>query len=201
MSVDLASHVYEMNNRELNTIAQLRFTDKETQIALAKHPYLRCRNYLASNSNLCAEARDILLDGRAKSVKMNLLTSGHLNDVPDKITTLYAAVKKSNYLTVWSSWRLGSFIKNPYQYWGQEVSPTAPATPVEVLEDIWETLVVRTGLEGYYKRSNNRLMSELIGHPNCPDKYAVIASTSEDEVLRKAGFDRLVAIEHDKNNN
>jgi hypothetical protein len=190
-----------MNNRELNTIAQLRFTDKETQIALAKHPYLRCRSYLASNSNLCTEARDILSAGRATSVKMNLLTSGHLNDDPDKITTLYAAAKKSNYLTVWSSWRLGSFIKNPYYRWRGQGDSHAPATPAVVLEDIWETLVAQSDrTEGYYTRSNNRMMSELIEHPNCPDKYAVIASTSEDELLRKAGFDRLVAIEHAKDN-
>ena len=53
MAVELANHIHEMTNAELNSTAKLRFTDKETQIALAAHKYLLCRKYLAHNPNLC----------------------------------------------------------------------------------------------------------------------------------------------------
>ena len=62
MAVELANHVHEMYNSEKNSTARLRFIDKATQIALAKDHYLLCRKYLASNPNLCEEARDILIN-------------------------------------------------------------------------------------------------------------------------------------------
>ena len=71
MAVELANHIHEMTNAELNSTAKLRFTDKRTQIALAEHKYLLCRKYLAHNPNLCEEAREILLAGQPNSVKVH----------------------------------------------------------------------------------------------------------------------------------
>tara|TARA_Y100000310_G_scaffold290473_1_gene317699 strand:- start:4611 stop:5165 length:555 start_codon:yes stop_codon:yes gene_type:complete len=181
MAVDLASHIHEMNNRELNTIAQLRFTDNETQIKLAKHPYLLCRKYLASNPRLCVEAKNILLDGRANSVKYNLMTAGHLNDTPKKISELYWHEKRRGIM--W--WRVGAFVRG---WWRRK---DVPNTPPAVLQDIYDNF--GGGLYG----SDQTLVS-VLKHPNSTLKMAVVASTSEVDIVKQAGFARLIELENTK---
>ena len=199
MAVELASHVYEMSNRELNSIAQLRFLDKETQIELAQHHYLRCRNYLADNPKLCTEARDLLLGGKAKSVKMSLLQAGHLNDVPEEISNLYFSARKTGYLTKWSNWRLRMFVT---QYnWHYAPRSTPPNSPPEVLEDIWERMVSNEPVEQYEIKSDVQTMMRIVAHPNTPAEIIIRASASPHEQLRQAGFARLVELEKEKKTN
>ena len=81
----MASYVPSMNNRELNHLAQNRFTDKETQVAIASHSYARCRMHLAYNSHICDEAVDVLLQGRSNIAKWALVEQGRLNDTPERI--------------------------------------------------------------------------------------------------------------------
>ncbi len=185
MAVELANHIHEMTNAEKNSVAKLRFTDKATQVRLAQDGYLLCRKYLASNPNLCEEARDILVNGRANSVKLNLLAQGHLNHAPDVISTLYFSMKRRGF----GWWQRGSFIHG--HYW--QTPPEAPNTPTEVLTDILEATMEE---KPHYGAS--RTIGGIIRHPNSTLEMAVRASTSDDDTIRKAGFDRLVEIERAK---
>ncbi len=185
MAVELANHIHEMTNAEKNSVAKLRFTDKATQVRLAQDGYLLCRKYLASNPNLCEEARDILVNGRANSVKLNLLAQGHLNHAPDVISTLYFSMKRRGF----GWWQRGSFIHG--HYW--QTPPEAPNTPTEVLTDILEATMEE---KPHYGAS--RTIGGIIRHPNSTLEMAVRASTSDDDTIRKAGFDRLIELEKAK---
>ena len=92
--MSLAQHVPSMTNRELNGLAQNRFIDGETQVAIATHAYLRCRQYLALNRAILPVAKDVLLAGRARSVQWNLVQSGNLNESPDLIAKIYKEIKE-----------------------------------------------------------------------------------------------------------
>ena len=185
MAVELANHVHEMYNSEKNSTARLRFIDKATQIALAQDRYLLCRKYLASNPNLCDEARDILMEGKANSVKINLLSQGHLNHTPDTISDLYFSMKRRGF----GWWQRSSFIHG--HYWHN--TPVRPNTPIEVLTDILESTMKE---KPHYGAS--RTIGGIITHPNSTLEMAVRASTSEDDTIRKAGFDRLIELEKAK---
>ena len=186
MAVELAKHVHEMYNSEKNSTAKLRFIDKATQVALAQEKYLLCRKYLASNPNLCDEARDILMNGKANSVKINLLSQGHLNHAPDTISDLYFSMKRRGF----GWWQRNSFING--HYW--HTTPEAPNTPIEVLTDILEET-----MKDVPRYGASRTIGAIVSHPNATLEMAVRASTSEDETIRQAGFGRLIEIEKAKN--
>ena len=185
MAVELANHIHEMTNAELNSTAKLRFTDKATQVALAKHRYLLCRKYLAHNPNLCEEARDILLAGKANSVKVNLMVEGHLNHAPEKISELYYSMKRRGF----GWWQRGTFARG--HYWSHR--NTVPNTPVEVLQDMYDATVKDTARYGI-----ERTLRDIVCHPNSTLKMAIQASTSEIESIKRAGFARLIEIEKEK---
>ncbi len=185
MAVELANHIHEMTNAELNSTAKLRFTDKETQIALAEHKYLLCRKYLAHNPRLCEEARDILLAGKANSVKCNLMVEGHLNDMPDQISDLYFSMKRRGF----GWWQRSTFAQG--HYWAH--SNTIPNTPVEVLQDMYDATVKESNQYG-----TDRTLTSIISHPNATLEMAIRASTSTSEIVKQAGFVRLVEIERAK---
>ena len=185
MAVELANHIHEMTNAELNSTAKLRFTDKETQVALAKHRYLLCRKYLAHNPNLCEEARDILLAGKANSVKVNLMVEGHLNHAPDEISDLYFSMKRRGF----GWWQRGVFARG--HYWAH--NDTVPNTPVEVLQDMYDSTVKDDKHYG-----TDRTLASIISHPNATLEMAIRASTSENENVKQAGFARLIEIEKEK---
>ena len=185
MAVELANHIHEMTNAELNSTAKLRFTDKATQVALARHRYLLCRKYLAHNPNLCEEARDILLAGKANSVKVNLMVEGHLNHAPDEISELYFSMKRRGF----NWWQRGVFARG--HYWAH--NDTMPNTPVEVLQDMYDCTVRDDKNYG-----TDRTLASIVSHPNATLEMAIRASTSETETLKQAGFARLIEIEKEK---
>ena len=51
-----AANIGRMNNSEVVSLAKNRFTDEETQIAIAKHYYGLGRQYLASNPEVSPKA-------------------------------------------------------------------------------------------------------------------------------------------------
>ena len=55
-----AANIGRMYNAEVVSLAKNRFTDEETQIAIAKHHYGLGRQYLASNPDVSPEAAKIL---------------------------------------------------------------------------------------------------------------------------------------------
>jgi hypothetical protein len=174
-----------MYNSEKNSTARLRFIDKATQIALAGEKYLLCRKYLASNPNLCEEARDILMDGKANSVKLNLMSQGHLDHAPDTISDLYFSMKRRGF----GWWQRSTFVTG--NYWVRD--HRAPNTPTEVITDILEETMKDSPAYGA-----SRTIASVVSHPNATLEMALRASTSDDEVIKRAGFDRLIELEHEK---
>jgi hypothetical protein len=185
MAVELANHVHEMYNTEKNSTARLRFTDKATQVALAQEKYLLCRKYLAMNPNLCEEARDILMEGKANSVKLNLLSQGHLNHAPGTISDLYFSMKRRGF----GWWQRNTFVTG--HYWAR--TEHLPNTPTAVIKDILEETMKDSPRYGAA-----RTIGAIVSHPNATLEMAVRASTSEDEVVRQAGFARLIELEQAK---
>tara|TARA_R110002051_G_scaffold254859_2_gene313860 strand:- start:299 stop:865 length:567 start_codon:yes stop_codon:yes gene_type:complete len=185
MAVELANHVHEMYNSEKNSTARLRFIDKATQIALANEKYLLCRKYLASNPNLCEEARDILMEGKANSVKLNLLSQGHLNHAPDTISDLYFSMKRRGF----GWWQRNTFVSGHYWAHSQHI----PNTPIEVITDILEET-----MKDVPRYGASRTIGAIVSHPNATLEMAVRASTSDDETVKRAGFDRLIEFENAK---
>jgi hypothetical protein len=173
-----------MNNAELIGLAKNRFIDNDVQVKLAEHPYLRGRHYLSQNPSLCTEARDVLLNGKSMVVKWNMIESGNLNDKPKTIREVWAAGKHR----FREPWRITyTFIT------GCRGNP--PNTPSDILEEIYHRFAPKMNEHGdwvgngYY---TNRVPLSILEHPNCPESIAVIASASNRERLKQAGFAALV---------
>tara|TARA_R110000824_G_scaffold53114_3_gene147274 strand:- start:1197 stop:1724 length:528 start_codon:yes stop_codon:yes gene_type:complete len=165
-----------MVNSELNGLAKNRFIDEETQLALASHPYLLCRQHLANNSRITDKAVDVLLAGRANSVKWALVGSNRLDSRPGVIEEVYFGTSSS----FKKSWRLGmNFLRGGW--YGQ-----APNTPIAVLKDIYNK-VMNSGRSSYWGR-------HLAEHPNVTKELAVQMSLSECGTTRKAAFDAIVRL-------
>ena len=180
--MSLAKDVYRMSNRELNGLAQNRFIDEDTQVAIAVNPYLRCRQYLAENQVLGKRAIDILLAGRANSVKLNLVSVGLLNDDPEIISKVYRELPKSQL----NMWRLGNaFLRN---YWR---NGSVTNTPPDVLLAIYTQLVAEQeessgGTSSPWGRSyyNSHWNRALLEHQNCTEEIAVMMTHSNDFSIR-----------------
>jgi len=174
-----------MNNKELNGLAQNRFLDEETQCAIASHKYLLCRQYLAENARLKPAARDILLAGKAVSVKWNLIRSGNLNELPDVIHSVWLETNHR----FRQPWRVG------YTFFtGSFSTLRTPNTPIETLKDIYltyyrprETIEDRSWRPEYWS-------IRLLDHPNLDEELALVISTSHMATLQKKAFEKLVAL-------
>ena len=75
----IAQHVPEMSNSELNGLAQNRFIDEETALAIVKTGYNRALHKLATNSNISNKVVDILFQRRGFVIKCILIRSGHVS--------------------------------------------------------------------------------------------------------------------------
>lgn len=178
----MAEYVPYMNNRELNHLAQNRFTDEETQVAIAKHPYARCRMHLAYNSKICDEAVDVLMKGKSNIAKWALVEQGRLNDTPERIAKVYNDTP-TRYR---SSWRMSTTFGD--KSWGTFKSPN---TPPDVLMSIYKDFMTNER-EGYY------YVKGIAQHPNAPEDMAIMMSTSNRIDIQKAGFARLIEINKEK---
>ena len=181
----LANYVDSMNNAELIGLAKNRFIDNDVQVKLAEHPYLRGRHYLSHNPSLCTEARDVLLNGKSMAVKWNMVESGNLNDKPEDIRKVWEAGKHR----FRQPWRITyTFVTG---YGGNK-----PNTPSDILEEIFHRFapnqVSYDNWNGGYYAKNVPL--SILEHPNCPESIAVIASASNYERLKQAGFAALVRL-------
>lgn len=193
--MSLASYVELMTNREQAALAQNRFIDLETQIAIAGLGTLRSRQHLAKNPCLDGSVRDLLMDDRANSIRWVLVEHRALDDRPDLIRRVYNETPRR----YWNPWRLGSTFVG-YRH-------CAPNTPPDVLKDIYlnyyrpaeeddptshfYNLGYRFGRDGYWSE-------KMMKHPNVNEELAVIVSTSPAERSKKAAFARLVLLRNQK---
>lgn len=181
----LASNVHLMTNRELNGLAQNRFIDKATQLALANHHYRLCREYLSLNSALHPEARDILWNRRGFVLKANLVKQGHYKNEPEKYRELYN-LASPRWKRGGSAWRMSScFLKS---YWHDQEGYTN--TPSDVLDSIYEDFLKTNSGNPY---TSHHSLIALANHPNLGLKLALKLSSSDkvNSGVTNAAFRRL----------
>ena len=70
-----ARNLNKMSNKEQVSLAQNRFTDAETQIAIAKNPYRLAREYLANNTSVTPEAANELWAYKGYVLKCALVST------------------------------------------------------------------------------------------------------------------------------
>ena len=179
--MSLADHInnHDLRNSELNALAKVRFIDEETQLALAKQPYRRAKMHLASNENLCEDAREELWDHRGYALKCDLVAAGHYVDDPQRYYDLFRSVSWRR-----SDWRLLRTFVNTQ---GWYCDKGARATPSDLLAEIYHYFI-STFKNSY---SWEWQVVNFARHPNCDLDLALLMSTSTVEKIRDAAIARI----------
>jgi len=155
-----ADKITEMYNSELTGLAKNRFTDAETQLALAKHHYKLAKTYLASNPKITQEAAEVLWNQRGYVLKSELLRTGAI-ELDEKVYwDTYNKYFKNNRRSYWRM--LGAFLGQ--SYWRENVG--ANKTPAALLEQIYDDLPEDERTRGYH-------LGRFVEHPNCSLSLAI----------------------------
>ena len=164
-----ANNLDKMHNSEKVALAKNRFTDDETQMAIAKDWYKLAQTYLASNPNVTTEAADELWNKRGYVLKSLLLSHGRKKLKKKEYTEVYRKYFKNNSR---SHWRMMQAFFGGYHYWGNR-KPSENNTPTELLEEIYADLP-----EDEQQRSYT--LERFIEHQNCSLHLALRISTVPD---------------------
>ena len=170
--MSFAQHIHKMSNSELIGLAKNRFIDEDTQLEIARHPYLRARQYLCENPSITESVVDELMAGRAWSCKLILTSAGRLNNRQEDIRQIYESLPDS----MRQPFRiLNCFLRS---YWNHRASGDALInTPSDVIDDIYTKLVKRKlGFNNnWFHRS---AVEAMVGHPNTSDYVLLSISQS-----------------------
>jgi hypothetical protein len=164
-----AKNLDKMHNSEKTALAKNRFTDAETQLAIAKDWYKLAQTYLASNPNITEEAADELWNRRGYVLKSLLLASGRKKLRKKEYAEVYRKYFKNNGR---SHWRMMQAFFGGYHYWGNDET-TGNNTPAELLEEIYADLP-----QDEHQRSYT--LERFITHQNCSLNLALRISTMPD---------------------
>ena len=155
----------EMYNSELTGLAKNRFTDAETQLAIANHPYRLAKSYLACNPKITQEAAEVLWNHRGYVFKSELLRTGAIELDEQTYWDVYNKHFKNNRRSHWRM--MGAFLGA--QYWRE--SHGANRTPGALLEQIFEDLPADEK-RGY-------TVGRFVEHNNCTLELAIKISVME----------------------
>ena len=164
-----ANNIKNMYNSEVTALAKNRFTDAETQMAIAKHYYKLGQTYLAGNPNITDEAAKELWSKRGYVLKATLLSTGRIKLKKEEYTEVYRKYFKNNKR---SHWRMMQAFFGGYGYWRVHKQDTND-TPTELLDEIYEDLPESEG-------SGTYTLERFINHPNCSLNLALRISTTPD---------------------
>jgi len=84
-----ANNIGNMTNREIVAIASNRFTDAETQVAIAKHDYRLGREYLVYNPKLALQAAEVLWEIPGAVFKAVILRDGRIKLNKEDLKAVY----------------------------------------------------------------------------------------------------------------
>ncbi len=188
----LSDNLHRMSNKELNGLAQNRFIDKDIQLKLAQHHYLLCRQHLSMNPSLCREAVGLLMNGKAKSVKWNLVANGHLDHDPSLIEKVYFDTPSA----FMQPWRFSyTFLQPPY--WSHSISP--PKTPTSVLKHAYLNLYQppATNRDTYYATHPRYWAAQMARSPGCDIELAIRLSQDPRDDVKRSGFEALVRLKRE----
>jgi len=177
-----AKNVPSMHNSEVVALAKNRWTDGETQLAIAKHWYKLGREYLAGNPNITEEAAEELWKVRGYVLKARLLAKGSIKLKKGEYTEVYRKYFKNNRR---SHWRMMQAFLGGYSYW--DSTGNKSNTPSELLQEIYDDLPDEE------KRAYT--LERFISHQNCSLELAIRLSTIKTPEVPNhyypANFDKI----------
>jgi len=160
-----AKNVPSMYNSEVVALAKNRWTDGETQLAIAKHWYRLGREYLAGNPNITEEAAEELWKVRGYVLKARLLAKGSIKLKKGEYSEVYRKYFKNNRRSHWRM--MQAFLGG--NYWRQQDDNNN--TPSELLDEIYDDLP-----ENERRRYT---LERFITHQNCSLALAIKLSVIE----------------------
>ena len=158
-----AANIGQMYNSEVVSLAKNRFTDEETQIAIAKHDYALGRQYLAENPDVSVDAAQILWDRKGYVLKCSLLMNGKKELSDEEMTQFYRTTFKGRERR---KWRMQQAFLGGY---GWRASTNKSRTPGALLEEMYAD-TTNDNPESYFVR-------RFVEHPNCTLNLALRIST------------------------
>ena len=182
-----AANIGQMYNSEVVSLAKNRFTDEETQIAIAKHYYALGRQYLAENPDVSPKAAKILWERKGYVLKCCLLMNGNMELSDEEYTAFYRDVFKRRLHR--RSWRMVQAFLGGYHWYR---NPNLSDTPAALLEEIYNDIVTdETRDPEYYA------IERFVKHSNCSLELALRISTMKiPESQRRYATDRWERVKH-----
>ena len=166
MKSPYADKIPEMYNTEVVALAKNRFTDAETQLAIAKWGYKLGQTYLAANENITDEAAKVLWGHRGYVLKSELLRRGRIKLKKHEYTEVYRKYFKNNGRSHWRM--MSAFLGGGY--WQRQEDNNH--TPSELLEEIYNDLP--------QDEHRSYTLERFILHQNCSLELAIKISTIPD---------------------
>ena len=161
-----AKNLNKMENSEITGLAKNRFTDADTQHAIATGWYRLGKQYLSSNPNITKEAAQELWNHRGYVFKATLLSHGKIKLKKGEYTEVYRKYFKNNSR---SHWRMMQAFCGGYGYWNRP-KHTENNTPTELLDEIYGDLPEAESRQHY-------TLERFINHKNCSLNLALRIST------------------------
>ena len=158
-----ASNLQKMTNKEQVSLAQNRFTDGETQIAIAKNHYRLAREYLANNTSVTPEAANELWKHKGYVLKCALIANGKKVLSEEEVTAFYRKNFKNRKNR---HWRMTSTFLGGYRRYSEDNRCTM--TGGALLEEIYADSSRKLA---YYT------VRRFIEHPNLTLNLALRIST------------------------
>lgn len=156
-----ARNLNKMTNKEQVSLAQNRFTDEETQIAIAKNDYRLAREYLANNTSVTPEAANELWKHKGYVLKCALLANGKKTLSDEEALAFYRKNFKGRKNR---SWRMYTAFLGAYSRYGRAEYSNTPGV---LLEEMYEDEKTPT----YYT------IRRFVEHQNCTLNLALKIST------------------------
>ena len=157
-----ASNLQKMTNKEQVSLAQNRFTDGETQIAIAKNHYRLAREYLANNTSVTPEAANELWKHKGYVLKCALIANGKKVLSEEEVTAFYRKNFKNRKNR---HWRMTSTFLGGYRRYSEDNRCTLATGAL--LEEIYADS----------QKSKYYTMRRFVEHPNCTLNLALRIST------------------------
>jgi len=157
-----ASNLQKMTNKEQVSLAQNRFTDGETQIAIAKNHYRLAREYLANNTSVTPEAANELWKHKGYVLKCALIANGKKVLSEEEVTAFYRKNFKNRKNR---HWRMTSTFLGGYRRYSEDNRCTVATGAL--LEEIYAD----------QQKSKYYTIRRFVEHPNCTLNLALRIST------------------------
>ena len=172
-----ANNISNMSNSEVVSLAKNRFTDDETQLAIAKHWYKLGRSYLARNPEITQEAAKVLWDQRGYVLKTQLMASGTYEVSTEEQRRVYHKYFKGKPNRLYRM--MQAFLGSYCYYWEEKKrNNTSP----ELIQEIYDDYDFEDTHSTVYD------LRRFIQHENCPLEVALKIGTLKTPETNREWF-------------